>query len=236
MAPRRCYLAHVSLASFKDLCIDAVDVQSVAAFWAKALGLDLEALSNGGARLSGPTPSHTVWINHVPEAKSVHHRLHIDVHTASVDELVELGATIVDGDSFRWTIMNDPDGGEFCAFVREDYHDYRLYEVVMQCLDHASQSAWWQSTIGGDRVIDERGFSYLEDIPNMPFEALSFVPVTEPKVVKNRVHLDLTTSGDLNDTSAQLVATGAQLLRQSDDEIAWDVLADPEGNEFCLFS
>src|SRR5215213_9862443 len=52
-------------------------------------------------------------------------------------------------------------------------------------------------------------------------------PVSEPKTVKNRVHLDV-----VGDTAALLVA-GATLLRVRDGEIDWDVLADPEGNEFC---
>ena len=64
------------------------------------------------------------------------------------------------------------------------------------------------------------------------------VPVPEPKRYKNRVHFDV-----VGDTEA-LLAAGATLLRARDplpipDEaggIEWDVLADPEGDEFCVFS
>ena len=52
----------------------------------------------------------------------------------------------------------------------------------------------------------------------------------EPKTVKNRVHLDVTT----HDVVA-LVAAGAVVLREPDDEVRWHVLADPDGNEFCAF-
>ena len=55
-------------------------------------------------------------------------------------------------------------------------------------------------------------------------------PVPEPKTVKNRVHLDV--DGDRD----ALVAAGATLLRVRDAVIGWDVLADPEGNEFCCFA
>ena len=51
----------------------------------------------------------------------------------------------------------------------------------------------------------------------------------EPKTVKNRIHWDVT--GD----AEALIAAGASVLRRPDDEIAWTVLADPEGNEFCVF-
>jgi hypothetical protein len=54
--------------------------------------------------------------------------------------------------------------------------------------------------------------------------------VPEPKAVKNRVHWDLV----CDDVDA-LVAKGATLLRGPDDDIDWHVLADPEGNEFCVF-
>ncbi|WP_245160771.1 VOC family protein [Blastococcus sp. CT_GayMR16] len=62
------------------------------------------------------------------------------------------------------------------------------------------------------------------------------VPVPEPKIVKNRMHFDV-----LGDTAA-LQAAGATLVRprdldtEADGAIEWDVLADPEGNEFCVFS
>jgi predicted enzyme related to lactoylglutathione lyase len=80
-------------------------------------------------------------------------------------------------------------------------------------------------------VHDERGFSYVDQIPGAPFESLDFVPVPEPKTVKNRIHLDL-----LTDDVSALVAAGASVIRPRDEEIGWTVLADPDGNEFCAFT
>lgn len=54
-----------------------------------------------------------------------------------------------------------------------------------------------------------------------------FNPVPEPKTVKNRLHLDVI--GDEN----ALLAVVASLIRSRDEEIDWDMLADPEGKEFC---
>ena len=56
------------------------------------------------------------------------------------------------------------------------------------------------------------------------------VPVPERKTVKNRMHLDV-----VGDTE-QLLALGASVVRRRDDDIEWDILADPEGNEFCCFA
>jgi hypothetical protein len=54
--------------------------------------------------------------------------------------------------------------------------------------------------------------------------------VPEAKAVKNRMHFDVVGN------TAALLAAGATMVRFEDDEIEWDVLADPEGNEFCVFS
>ena len=62
------------------------------------------------------------------------------------------------------------------------------------------------------------------------------MPVTGPKTVKNRLHLDLTTSASDRDAEIdRLLALGARHVDvgQTGDE-SWTVLADPEGNEFCV--
>jgi hypothetical protein len=225
----------MTLATFKDLCIDAVDPATLGGFWAAALGLELRLQDNGDAYLTGPTPAHTIWVNAVPEAKTVKHRMHLDVNVASVDELVPLGATVLDADSFRWTAMADPEGGEFCAFVREGEIAQRLYEIVVDTgeADGAAHAiaTWWADVLGARAVDTGRGFSYVEQVPGAPYDFLDFGAVPEPKTVKNRLHLDVTTP-DLD----ALVAAGATVLRAQDDEIGWTVLADPDGNEFCAFA
>jgi Glyoxalase-like domain len=102
-------------ADFKDLCLDARDPLLLGRFWAAALGLELEALDDGDVVLRGPTPQHTVWVNGVPEPKTVKNRMHLDVYAGSIDELRALGATLV-AEQPRWTVMADPEGNEFCAF------------------------------------------------------------------------------------------------------------------------
>ena len=137
--------------------------------------------------------------------------MHLDLNVSSVEELTRLGATVVDADSFSWTQMADPEGGEFCAFVREGEITRRLYEIGVDTGPSAADShriaAWSAEVLGGRAVDDERGFSWVEDIAQAPFETIDFAPVPEPKTGKNRVHLDVTTS-DL----AALVAAGATVL------------------------
>jgi catechol 2,3-dioxygenase-like lactoylglutathione lyase family enzyme len=222
------------LATFKDLCIDAADPATLGAFWGAVLGLELHLQEGGDGYLTGPTPAHTIWINRVPEPKTAKHRMHLDVNASSVAEIEALGATVLDADSFRWTQMADPEGGEFCVFVREGEITQRLYEIGVDTGNSAEAShriaAWWAEVLGAT-AVDDRGYTYVEDIPGTPFDTLDFAPVPEPKTVKNRVHLDVTTS-DLD----ALVGAGATVLRAQDESIGWTVLADPDGNEFCAFA
>jgi Glyoxalase-like domain len=219
----------MAIATYKDLCIDAVDAAAMGRFWAGALQLDLR-LDDGHARLVGPTRRHTVWLNTVPEPVTVKQRAHLDVRADSVDDLVALGGVVVDAESFPWTVMKDVEGGELCVFETGPDRPAGLMEIVVDTADPVPIAAWWGDVLGAEHKDHEEGYSYVRPVPEAPFDALVFVPVPEPKTVKNRIHIDVTTS-DVQ----LLVDAGAKLLRPQDDEISWSVLADPDGNEFCAF-
>lgn len=219
------------LATYKDLCIDAVDAPALGRFWAAVLGLELELLDDGDARLTGPTPRHTVWVNTVPEPVTVKQRVHLDVNAHRVDEVLALGASAVDLASYRWKVLRDPEGGEMCVFEEVDLPDRRLLEVVIDAADPPALAAWWAQLLGAVAKDDPEGrWSWVEQIPAAPFEHIVLMPVQEPKSVKNRVHLDVETA-----SVDGLVAAGARVLRAQDDEIGWTVMTDPDGNEFCAF-
>jgi glyoxalase superfamily protein len=221
----------MAIATYKDLCVDVVDAQVMGPFWAETLALELVPHDDGDAQLDGPTPQHRVWINTVPEPVTVKQRVHLDVHAASVDEVLARGATPLDMDSFRWDILRDPEGGELCVFTREEVPAYKLYEIVVDSADPAAIAQWWHGVLGGQLGgNEEKGWAWLDEVPGLPFENLVFVRVPEPKTVKNRVHWDV----DVDDVQA-LLDHGATVLRAPDDVVSWHVLADPEGNEFCAF-
>ena len=216
---------------FQDLCLDVADVATAAAFWGPALGLRVH--SDRPECLVDEVAEHSLWLNVVPEPKTVKHRVHLDLHVAAVSDLLDLGATVLD-DSQRWTVLADPEGGELCAFVRDPstLPDYRLYEVVVDSADPAAIATWWADRFG---VPVQHGtdpgagtFSWLEGALG-PEVGLVFGAVPEPKTAKNRLHWDV--RGDVD----ELVAAGARRLRAPDEDIEWHVLADPEGNEFCVF-
>jgi hypothetical protein len=216
--------------SFKDLCIDAADPEVLARFWAPALGLRAEP-TGSDFRLVDEVPEHTLWVNKVPEPRRVKQRVHIDVHVAAVSDLTELGAVILD-EAQPWTVLADPEGGELCAFVRDAdaLPDYRIYEVVVDTADPVTIASWWADRYGSNVCHDQdQGFSWIDGVSGMPWPMV-FQSVPESRTVKNRMHWDV-----WGETET-LLAAGARLLRGRDDEIGWDVLADPEGNEFCVFT
>jgi hypothetical protein len=201
-------------------------------FWAGTLGLEPVPDDGGTLDLVGPTEEHRVWINKVPEPVTVKQRVHLDVHAASVEDVLALGATPLDTESFRWKVLRDPECGELCVFEREEVPVYRLYEIGVDSVDPVAMAQWWHDVLGGELGRNEdEGWAWVEKLPRVPFESIVFNAVPEPKTVKNRIHWDVW-STDLRG----LLDRGATLVRDPDDDIDWHVLADPEGNEFCVFS
>ncbi|GAA2110457.1 VOC family protein [Microlunatus panaciterrae] len=219
----------MTTARFKDLCIDTRHPGVAAPFWSAALGLRAEG-DGAPAVLRDEVAEHTIWLNTVPEPKIGKNRVHLDLHTGSIEELVDLGATVV-ATLPRWTVLADPEGNELCAFIRDvdDLPRYRLYELSVDAAQPERIATWWAERWNLQAHADPDGFWWLDPGAGLPWEMV-FAPVPEPKTAKNRVHWDVW--GDPDD----FLDAGATLLRAKDDEIGWHVLADPEGNEFCVFA
>jgi hypothetical protein len=222
----------MALARFKDLCVDAVDVPKAGAFWAQALGRGWELHDDGDGRITGPADQHTIWVNRVPEPKTVKHRVHLDIYAQRISDLEALGSTVVQaqGGDRVWTDMADPEDGEYCAFLREELPADLLHGLVVDSVDPAAQADWWGRVYGAQVVQHNRGYATVQNVPGMPVLTMDFLFVPEPKTVKNRVHWDVF-APDL----AALLDAGATVLAEPDAQAGWHVLADPEGNEFCAF-
>jgi catechol 2,3-dioxygenase-like lactoylglutathione lyase family enzyme len=124
----------------------------------------------------------------------------------------------------------------------------RWYTVVVDCHDVKAQSRWWAEVLGwpivyeaGDEVAVAPPHQLDETRP-VPREqrgpGLIFVPVPEAKTVKNRLHIDLAPAPD-DDQEAEvrrLESLGARRVDIGQGNQTWVVMADPEGNEFCVLS
>ncbi|WP_256838489.1 VOC family protein [Ornithinimicrobium faecis] len=130
----------------------------------------------------------------------------------------------------------------------------KWYTTVIDCTDHHAQGRWWAQvldwTVAFDtdhevvlvpkHAIEEGGPIADLDTWMRRGQGLVFVPVPEGKSVKNRLHLDLAphSSQDRDAEIQRLLDLGATQIEvgQNPDEVTWTVLADPEGNEFCVLS
>lgn len=114
----------------------------------------------------------------------------------------------------------------------------RVSEVIVDCGDPERLAAFWGEILGvevDDRLGDPPQYVSLRRTePGAPI--ITFQRVPEPKTVKNRVHLDLEVD-DVDAATARVEGLGGRRRQPVDfDEhgYRWRIMADPEGNEFCL--
>ncbi len=114
----------------------------------------------------------------------------------------------------------------------------RISELVIDCLDPQRLADFWCEVLGFRVLGEEDG--YLEIGPGEGFGGLQptliFSPTTEQKTTKLRLHIDINpTDRDQDAELERLLALGARPVDIGQPgDASWHVLADPEGNEFCL--
>ena len=126
----------------------------------------------------------------------------------------------------------------------------RWWTLVIDCQDARKQATWWARALdwrflfeSDDECVIVPSWvdqAFLEQTPwDRVGPGMVFVRVPEPKSVKNRLHIDLAPhiSQDRDAEIKRLEELGARRVDvgQSED-VGWTVLADPEGNEFCVLS
>ena len=111
----------------------------------------------------------------------------------------------------------------------------RLSSVCIDAVDPRPVADFWSAVLGWEVVEeDDSGVSLGPPGGGMP--TLDVLRVPDAKKVKNRLHLDLRADGtSFEDELERLEGLGARRvdIGQGPD-VTWVVLADPEGNEFCL--
>jgi predicted enzyme related to lactoylglutathione lyase len=112
----------------------------------------------------------------------------------------------------------------------------RILAVAVDCRQPDLLAEFWEKALGRGKTrtwTDSHGLTYRQlEFDDGP--ALLFQPVPEGKAGKNRLHLDLAPAdGDQRAEVERLVMLGAKVLDDPPDD-PWIVLADPEGNEFCV--
>jgi predicted enzyme related to lactoylglutathione lyase len=122
-----------------------------------------------------------------------------------------------------------------CCHAHTGGMPVRLHHIVIDAHDLPGLAQFWSQALGW-RVLSEREREIVIGTDETAPTGICFMPAADQKAVKNRVHLDLTTAAhDRDQEIERLLALGARRvdIGQTGTE-SWTVLADPEGNEFCV--
>jgi hypothetical protein len=105
-------------------------------------------------------------------------------------------------------------------------------QTIVDARDPGGLGTWWREALGWVVVNDDpHEFEIRPAADRLP--GLLFVPVSDPKTMKNRLHFDFRPD-DRDGEVERLLALGATRADIGQGEQSWVVLADPEGNEFCV--
>ena len=105
-------------------------------------------------------------------------------------------------------------------------------QVTVAAADPVRLGRWWQDALAWVTVNGDPEELEIRPAPDR-LPGLLFVSVPEAKSVQNRLHLDLRPD-DRDVEVGRLVALGATRTDVGQGDVSWVVLADPEGNEFCV--
>jgi predicted enzyme related to lactoylglutathione lyase len=230
------------------LCFDANDPLRLARFWADALRWELDAETQGEIGLV-PTDGtgFRVLFLPVPERKAGRNRIHLDLTSTSVDDqaesvrrLVELGARHIDvgqGPDDRHVVLADPEGNELCIIEPDNAFLADCGRLGSITCDGTQEVGYfWSAALGWPLVWDQDEETAIRAPDGTgPFITWGGPPVM-PKPRKNRLHLDMATPdhGDQRAEVERLVSLGATRIDTGQGDVDRVVMADPDGNEFCV--
>ena len=121
----------------------------------------------------------------------------------------------------------------------------KFTELAIDCADPSGLARFWCSVLGYEVQDEEDGYVAIgsplvpegRDRPGPVPPTLAFARVPEGKTVKNRLHIDVNpTDREQDEEVRRLLDLGARRVDLGQGEVSWVVLADPEGNEFCVLA
>ena len=107
----------------------------------------------------------------------------------------------------------------------------RWQNIVVDCHDPERVGRFWSQALGLPLQGPQDGEGWLK--PGGDHPDILFLEVPEAKSVKNRLHLDLRPDDQAAEVQ-RLISLGARHVDIGQRDVIWVVLADPEGNEFCV--
>jgi predicted enzyme related to lactoylglutathione lyase len=229
------------------LSFDAVDPVRLAGFWAGLLGWEVAEDAISGVALL-PTDDTGFRIRFVPtgEPKVTQNHLHFDLTSMSLEDqqetvarALELGGRHVDvgqRPEEGHVVLGDPEGNEFCVIEPDNVFlaDCGLVGAV-SCDGSQQVGYFWSEALGWPLVWDQDQETAVRSPLGGPKVTWGGPPLM-PKHGKSRLHFDLAPAvpGDQQVEVDRLLSLGASRVDIGQGEVPWEVMADPDGHEFCV--
>ncbi len=232
------------------LCLDANDPLRLAGFWSGVLGWKVtgDHHDDGIALMPGDDTGFRLRFVPTQAEKVGLNRIHFDLTSTSSEHQQEtvgrslgLGARHFDvgqRPEEGHVVLADPEGNEFC--VIEPGNNFLAdcgFIGALSCDGTREVGYFWSEALGWPLVWDhdeETAIRSPHGGPNITWGG----PPLMPKTGKNRLHFDLAppAHGDSQGEVDRLVSLGSTRVDIGQGEVEWVVLADPDGNEFCVLT
>jgi catechol 2,3-dioxygenase-like lactoylglutathione lyase family enzyme len=230
------------------LCFDANDPLRLASFWGAFLGWERAADGPADDIAIVPDDDTGFRIRFLPtwRQKTGQNRIHFDLTSQSPEDqqktvarALELGARHIDVGQLPeegHVVLADPEGNEFCvvgagnAFLADCG-----FIGALSCDGTQEVGYFWSAALGWPLVWDQDEETAIRSPHGGPKVAWGGPPVA-PYQGKNRLHFDIAppAGGDQQAEVDRLLALGATRRDIGQGDTAWVVMADPDGNEFCV--
>lgn len=232
-----------------DVVFDANDPMRLAQFWAEALRWAIgETTDDEVALVPTDDTGFGILFGLVPEKKSSQNRTHFDLTTASLEDqndtvarLLEIGAAHVDVGQSRsenHVVLADPEGNEFCVLApRSKFLAGCPRLGAVNCDGTREVGYFWSEVLGWPLVWDQDEETAIR-APGLTGSMITWSgPPPMPKPTKNRLHFDIAATPDASEQLEEvdrLLGLGAVTIDIGQGDVPWIVMADPDGNEFCV--
>ncbi len=135
-------------------------------------------------------------------------------------------------------VLADPEGNEFCVIEPGNHFLADCPRLgAVNCEGSAEVGYFWSEALGWPLVWDQDGETAIRS-PDGSGPKITWSPSPPAKIAKNRLHLDIAPPADRDQRAEveRLVSLGATRIDIGQGNVDWVVMADPEGNEFCVLT